>query len=75
MGFFSSCEHEWDESFRKQGIWSPTTIPTHKCGLCGKEEDCVVESVEKTSWAEVNNYTYTVQRCRTCGFDPSYDNE
>jgi len=73
--FGNKCEHEWYETRRKQGIWNPTYIPQHTCRLCNKKEDCNIISIEKKSWAEVNNYYYTVYRCEVCGYDPDYDDD
>ena len=53
--FGNKCEHEWYETRRKQGIWNPTYIPQHTCRLCNKKEDCNIISIEKKTWAEVNN--------------------
>ena len=70
MGIFSSCKHNWHESSRTKGFWNTVSVPTHKCSLCGKEEDCVISGREKRVLGE--NYTETIYECETCGYTPYY---
>jgi len=43
MGLFSRCEHEWESiKYKNVGLFSTKYLFQHKCGKCGKIEDCTL---------------------------------
>ncbi len=37
MGWFSSCDHDWEKDWEKSRAFKPEY---HKCKKCGKTEKC-----------------------------------
>ena len=68
MGWFSSCEHEWEDTDKKKRLlFNVTYIPQHKCKKCGKVETCIGKLE--------HNAGYWVEYCIVCDrwLDDNYD--